>query len=273
MVKTVVPRRDETHLREAVERFLSARRPAALTGAGISVESEIPDFRSPGGLWTVMSPEEYATFDVFVNDPEKAWKLYRAIAESVDGAEPNPAHTALADLERAGKLAGVVTQNVDGLHRAAGSKNVIEMHGEHQHLQCLKCQGLVKVVREHFTSINVPRCASCDYPLKPNVVLFGESVRGFDEIEALLADCDLLMVIGTSAKIYPAAGLPSMVKGGGGLIYEFNIEPTSLTRGETGGGFFANLAGLDVDSSGSDYLFLGKASETMSLFSNQVLST
>jgi NAD-dependent deacetylase len=273
MVKTVVPGRDETHLAEAVERFVSAWQPAALTGAGISVESEIPDFRSPGGLWTVMSPEEYATFDVFVNDPQKAWKLYRAIAESVDGAEPNPAHRALADLERAGKLKGVVTQNVDGLHRAAGSENVIEMHGEHQHLQCIKCQGLVEVEREHFTSTEVPRCASCDYPLKPNVVLFGEAVRGFDEIEALLDDCDLLMVIGTSAKVYPAAGLPTMVKARGGLIYEFNTEPTSLTRGETGSGFFEVITGIGDDSTGSDYLFLGKASETMTLFSKHVLDS
>ncbi|MBU0755679.1 MAG: RNA polymerase subunit sigma, partial [Planctomycetes bacterium] len=122
MTKTILPGLYEDYLEEAVDRYRAASRPAALTGAGISVESGIPDFRSPGGLWTRMPAEEYATIDVFLHQPEKAWKLYRTIAESLDGAEPNPAHIALADLEKAGKLAGIVTQNVDGLHHAAGSK-------------------------------------------------------------------------------------------------------------------------------------------------------
>ena len=110
----------------------------ALTGAGISVESGIPDFRSAGGLWAVYDPQEYATIDAFLGDPEKAWKLYRAMGETIEGKEPNAGHRALADLEEAGRLACVITQNIDGLHQAAGSRSVIEIHGDHKHLQCLR---------------------------------------------------------------------------------------------------------------------------------------
>jgi NAD-dependent deacetylase len=111
----------------------------------------------------------------------------------------------------------------------------------------------------------VPRCKKCDYPLKPNVVLFGEAVRGMEEIAILLEDCDLLLVIGTSAQVYPAAGLPSVVKERGGLIYEFNLEPTALTRGETGGGLFGGFFDPSRISVQSDYLFLGNASMTVPL--------
>jgi len=263
VTKTIVPGRDETHLHEAIERFEAASKVVALTGAGISVESGIPDFRSPGGLWTEFSPDEYATIDVFHENPEKAWRLYRAMAESLVGAEPNPAHIALAELESAGRLAGVITQNVDSLHQAAGSRNVIEIHGDHRRLQCLRCRTLEDVTAEHFQSTDVPLCARCGTPLKPNVVLFGEGVRGMNEIAQLLNGCDLLLVVGTSAQVYPAAGLPSAVKESGGLIYEFNTEATALTTGRQGGNILAGLTGFSAGSARTDYFFKGPASGTL----------
>jgi len=269
MTRIIIPGSDEAHLDEAVEKFREARRPAALTGAGISVESGIPDFRSPDGLWAIFSPEEYATLDVFLGEPEKAWKLYRAIGESLEGKEPNPAHHALADLERAGRLFGIVTQNVDGLHQAAGSRKVVEIHGDHQHLQCLNCGDLEEVTAEHYTGVEIPRCRRCDSPLKPNVVLFGEGVRGFDEIEAILDDCDLLLVVGTSAQVYPAAGLPGLVKGQGGLIYEFNLSETDLTRGDAAGGAFGNFLFASGATGKTDFFFRGKASETLPLLAER----
>jgi NAD-dependent deacetylase len=269
MVKTILAGEDEQFLEEAVEVYRRAEKPVALTGAGISVESGIPDFRSPGGLWTRMPLDEYATIEVFLRNPEKAWKLFRAVAESLEGARPNPAHLALAELERAGRLAGIVTQNVDGLHHGAGSEKVIEMHGEHQHLQCIQCRRLIEVVPEHFTSDAVPFCEDCDFPLKPNVVLFGEDVRGMEEVTRLLADCDLLLVIGTSAQVYPAAALPAAVKRNGGSIFEFNLETTALTRGETGGAFIFSFHPPE-NRTETDYLFKGFASETLSILSGRL---
>jgi NAD-dependent deacetylase len=265
MIPTILAGEDESLLAEALERFQGAKKAAALTGAGISVESGIPDFRSPGGLWTVFAPGEYAGIDVFLNDPEKGWELYRALGRTLEGKAPNPAHEALARLEAAGRLRGVVTQNVDGLHQAAGSERVIEMHGDHQHLKCLQCGGLEPVDEAILHTEVVPRCRRCDYPLKPNVVLFGEAVRGMEEIDGLLEGCDLLLVIGTSAQVYPAAGLPARVKEQGGLLYEFNVEPTALTRGETGGGPYGGLFASSRAAVRTDYLFMGRASETVPL--------
>jgi NAD-dependent deacetylase len=222
------------HLARAVSTFKDARKVAALTGAGISVGSGIPDFRSPGGLWSVFSPEEYATLDVFYNNPAKAWELYRALGAVLQGKTANAAHAALADLEEQELLSGIVTQNVDNLHQKAGSRTVFEIHGDHQHLQCLQCGMLEKVQEEHYQSSGVPRCLQCDYPLKPNVVLFGEAVRNLEEIESFIHDCDLLLVIGTSAQVFPAAGLPHTVKQNGGAIFEFNQEQT-LGRGSFSG--------------------------------------
>ena len=218
-----------------------ARKVVALTGAGISVASGIPDFRSPGGLWSVFSPEEYATLDVFRRNPAKAWELYRALGATLQGKSANAAHAALVDLERRGLLSGIITQNVDNLHQQAGSTTVFEIHGDHQHLQCLQCDGLEEVCQDHYQGTGVPRCRQCGHPLKPNVVLFGEAVRGLDEITSFVDDCDLLLVIGTSAQVYPAAGLPRTVKQNGGKIFEFNRE-----QALGGGGFFREAPMTDV---------------------------
>lgn len=209
---------------EAVGLLKRANKVAALTGAGISVASGIPDFRSPGGLWSVYAPDEYATLDVFYHNPAKAWDLYRALGRTLVGKTANPAHQALADLENKGVLHGIITQNIDNLHQQAGSRTVLEIHGDHQHLQCLQCSVLEPVCQEHLDSGSVPVCPNCEFPLKPNVVLFGEAVRHLGEIQDLIEECDLLLVIGTSAQVYPAAGLPGIVKRNGGIIFEFNKE-------------------------------------------------
>jgi len=216
-----------------------ARRLIALTGAGISVESGIPDFRSPGGLWSVFDPMEYATLSCFLDDPEKAWTLYRALGASLAGSQPNPAHRALADLERAGVLAGIVTQNIDGLHQAAGSRTVLEIHGEGTRLQCLRCRGLEPVRPAHLEPGPVPACAACGSPLKPNIVLFEEPVRDLGAISALVRTCDLMLVAGTSVEVAPASLLPEDVLARRGSLVEMNLEPTAITeRGLGPDGYF-----------------------------------
>lgn len=256
----IVPGVDEGGLAGAVEHFREARHVAALTGAGISVESGIPDFRSPGGVWTIYDPQEYATIEVFLQNPAKAWDLYRELGKGLLDKEPNAAHRALALLEEAGRLEGIVTQNVDGLHQAAGSRNVLEIHGDHRHLQCLRCSWLGPLEEQHLAGDDVPACPRCSYPLKPNMVLFGEDVRRMPEINALMARCDLLLVVGTSAEVYPAAGLPDQVSRHGGLIYEFNLRPTALTEGRVG------YWGFGGGRSRSDVYFEGPATVTVPLF-------
>lgn len=219
-----VRRGDQAALAEMAAVLRAAGKVVALTGAGISVGSGIPDFRSPGGLWTVFSPEQYATIEVFQNNPAKAWELFRALGKVLVGKEPNPAHRALAELEALGLLAGIITQNIDNLHQQAGSSRVFEIHGDHQHLQCLHCHSLVPVDPHLYQSTTIPHCAHCATPLKPNVILFGEAVRDLEAIHTFVADCDLLLVIGTSAQVYPAAGLPSLVRQNGGRLFECNRE-------------------------------------------------
>jgi NAD-dependent deacetylase len=247
-LKTIITGTEERHLDEAVAAFRSATKAVALTGAGISVASGIPDFRSPGGLWTLFSPDEYATIEVFYRHPAKAWKLYRALGKTLQGKTPNPGHLALAELERQGLLAGLVTQNIDNLHQQAGSRTVLEIHGDHQHLQCLQCGALEPVTAEHYRLEEVARCRHCAFPLKPNVVLFGEEVRHLDEIHALISGCDLLLVVGTSAQVYPAASLPSRVRRQGGLIFEFNQESALSENGPDGQAdfFFRGDAGVTL---------------------------
>ena len=228
-MKTIDPKLDGGDLADIGKIFRDARKVVALSGAGISVASGISDFRSPGGLWSIFNPDAYATLSVFQRDPEKAWQLYRALGRELLGKKPNPAHHALAELESAGILSGIVTQNVDNLHQQAGSRTVLEIHGDHQHLQCLQCSWLEPVTPEHYDMEGVPLCDGCNYPLKPNVVLFGEPVRHLVEIDHLIARCDLLLVIGTSAQVYPAASLTFTVKQSGGTILEFNHEQALAT--------------------------------------------
>lgn len=238
-------------LQAAAARYKSARNPVTLTGAGISVECGIPDFRSPGGLWSQFAPEEYGTLSVFLSDPAKAWKLYRALEQTIAGKKPGPAHFALAELESRGKLAGVITQNIDCLHTAAGSQNVLEVHGEYQHLHCLTC-GDLRPVRPSDREEEIPTCQKCDFPLKPNVVLFEEWVRKMDHVEELMENTDLMLVIGTSAQVFPVAELPHRIIEKGGTIIEFNVESTLLTPA-------------------AEFCFQGEAGHTVPLFARELL--
>jgi NAD-dependent deacetylase len=227
---------DDAALPAAAAAQRQARRAVALSGAGIWVARGVPDFRSPDGLWSVFEPNDYATLDCFLREPERAWEFYRALGTTLAGKTFNPAHAALAELEHAGRLAGVITQNVDGFHQAAGSRTVVEMHGNHHELQCLACGGVEPLGPEALAPGPVPRCAGCASPLKPNAVLFQENVRDLDQAAILLKGCDLLLAIGTSAEVAPAALIPYRVVAAGGSVLEFNLEPTSLTREGLGPG-------------------------------------
>jgi NAD-dependent deacetylase len=233
-----------------VRAIATESRAVALTGAGISVESGIPDFRSEGGLWSRFDPLEYATLSCFLRQPGKAWQLYRELGQTLAGRRPNPAHRALAELEREGRLLGVITQNVDGLHQAAGSRNVVELHGDHGQLQCLGCGRLEPLLGAHLKPGPPPECVHCGFPLKPNVVLFEEPVRQLGAAHRLIRGCGLLLVIGTSAEVAPASLLPQAVRDDGGSLVVFNLEPTLLADEELGprGGLILGPVGTTLPS-------------------------
>jgi NAD-dependent deacetylase len=203
----------------------------ALTGAGISVPSGIPDFRTPGeGLWEKVDPMEVAHIDAFRSDPAKFWSFYRPRFQSLGEVEPNPAHETLAELERRGLIEGVITQNIDMLHVKAGSERVIEVHGSIRTSSCPQCGGRFAIaeVEEMFGEEGVPECPSCVAVVKPDVVLFGEMLP-FDamaEAEALASRADLMLCVGSSLEVYPVAGLPSVTMGRGGKLAIVTKGPT-----------------------------------------------
>jgi NAD-dependent deacetylase len=204
----------------------------ALTGAGISVPSGIPDFRSPGsGLWANVNPMEVAHIDAFRADPVRFWQFYGQRFQTLDGKRPNGAHAALAELERLGALEAVVTQNIDGLHLAAGSEDVVEVHGSITHAVCLRCDAREeqREVRARMAASDdgVPRCV-CGDPLKPDVVLFGEflSEPALARASALAEAADVLLCVGTSLEVYPIAQLPQITLAAGGAVALVTKGPT-----------------------------------------------
>jgi NAD-dependent deacetylase len=218
----------ESLIEKAAGAIAQSKLTLALTGAGISVDSGIPDFRSAGGLWTRYDPGEYASIDAFRRDPEKVWGMLRELEEIVLGAVPNAAHIGLGELERLGRLHSVITQNIDNLHQAGGSVDVIEYHGNSSTLSCLSCGTVYQA--EEKRGMYPPRC-SCGQILKPDVVMFGEAIpiaalnRSFD----LASNAEALLVIGTSAMVSPANTIPSIAKRNGAVIIEINKERTHLT--------------------------------------------
>jgi NAD-dependent deacetylase len=224
----------ELDIEHAADLILHAASCVALTGAGISTPSGIPDFRSPGsGLWERFDPMEVASMAAFRYRPERFFDWVRPLAENIVRAEPNPAHRALADLERAGLLGGVVTQNIDNLHFRAGSRNVLEIHGHLRESTCVGCFRRYPSERllKHFIETGeIPRCAVCGGVLKPSVVLYGEQLpfQIVQEAKALIANSDLVLVVGSSLEVTPAAVFPVQALNAGAKLVIVNQEPTYL---------------------------------------------
>lgn len=207
----------------------------ALTGAGISVPSGIPDFRSPGtGLWERMDPTEVAHIDAFRADPARFWGFYGERFASLIEKRPNGAHAVLAELERRGLLDGVITQNVDMLHRRAGTRELVEVHGSIATSSCLVCGRTVALAAARALIAaepdGVPRCAECREPLKPDVVLFGELLPqpAFARARELCEGADVLLCVGSSLEVHPVAGLPLPTRERGGAVAIVTQGPTPL---------------------------------------------
>ena len=220
-----------TPLEKAAEKIRSSKYTIALTGAGISVESGIPDFRSAEGLWSKYDPAVYANIDVFEKYPEKVWEMLFEMVELTGSAKPNKGHIALAHLEKMGYLKGIITQNIDNLHQDAGSSVVVEYHGNARYLECPTCGKVSPVGDFDLSGRVVPRCSICRVILKPAVIFFGEAipVDAMRESNVMASRADVVLVVGTSAVVYPAAAIPMTAKGTGATIVEFNIERTELT--------------------------------------------
>jgi NAD-dependent deacetylase len=229
------------------ELIRSARPCVVLTGAGVSTESGIPDFRSPTGVWGQYDPMEYATIEAFESDPVKVWGFYALRYRALTEAQPNDAHLALAELERRGIVSAVITQNVDLLHERAGSRDVIEVHGSIRECVCLACgarYGLAEVLRM-LDGTAVPRC-TCGEVVKPGVVMFGEllEAEAIDRAFALAREAGLLLVVGSTLEVQPVAGLPWETLTAGGEVAIVNLGPTA----------FDSRASLKVDGKAGEVL-------------------
>lgn len=213
------------------ELIRESRSTVVLTGAGVSVPSGIPDFRTPEtGLWAKVDPMEVAHIDVFERDPERFWSYYRPRFHSLRDKRPNAAHDAIAELERRGLVEAVITQNIDRLHRAAGSRDVIEVHGSIATSSCMSCGASFSLERvdELFDERGVALCAECSGPVKPDVVLFGEMLpaAAMERAGALAEAAELIVCVGSSLVVYPVAGLPRLTLEHGGRLALVTQGPT-----------------------------------------------
>lgn len=224
----------EREIERLAELIGAARSVVALTGAGISVPSGIPDFRSPGGLWQRFDPMAVAHIDAFHADPMRFWSFYGERFASLGGRRPNGAHRALVAMERAGMLDGVITQNIDMLHRKAGSEALVEVHGSIATCSCLCCGERIGARRARARlerdPDRVPRCERCGAALKPDVVLFGEllPVAELQRARELCEGADVLLCIGSSLEVHPVAGLPQLTLAHGGQLAIITRSDTSL---------------------------------------------
>lgn len=218
----------------AADLFRQAKRAVALTGAGLSTSSGIPDFRSEGtGLWSRDEPMEVASLSTFRTAPEKFYRWFRPLAGQIFNADPNPAHRALADLEKAGRLQLTVTQNIDILHQKAGAQRVVEMHGTLATLSCTQCFAKAdskNYLRPFIEHGDIPHCPKCGAVLKPDVILFGEQLPQLAWLEAQreVRQCDLMLVAGSSLEVLPVAGLPMQALDRGAHLIIINNSPTYL---------------------------------------------
>jgi NAD-dependent protein deacetylase/lipoamidase len=218
---------------ERLADLLRQRGPAVvLTGAGISTESGIPDFRSASGLWASFDPLEYGSIDAFRRDPARVWEFYAPRFSMLSSAEPNAGHVALAELERLGHVHAIVTQNIDLLHERAGSREVVEVHGSIRSASCPEC-GRVHALSEVLVLVGdgaAPPCSDCGAVLKPDVVFFGELLpaAAIERATELAASTSLMLVVGSTLEVFPVAGLPLDTMRAGGALAIVNRGPTAL---------------------------------------------
>jgi len=244
---------------ERLAELLERRRPCVvLTGAGISTESGIPDFRSAGGIWAKYDPAEVASIDAFRRDPVRVWEFYALRDEAAASPAPNDGHRALAELEERGWIRAVVTQNVDGLHQRAGSREVVEVHGSLREAECIHC-GVRVPMEDAVASLQLPPCPECGAVLKTGVVMFGEllPVVAIERAHELAAGAGLLLVVGSSLEVHPVAALPGETLGAGGALAIVNRGSTpwdsraelviDAAAGETLSGLAAALDMVEAD--------------------------
>lgn len=218
----------------AADLLKKSRHTVALTGAGISTPSGIPDFRSPGvGLWTRMEPMEVASLSAFRHNPEQFYRWFQPLAVLVRSAQPNPAHTALAKLQSAGYISTIITQNIDGLHTRAGAVDVLEVHGSLDTLSCTNCYRQVPsstVMKEYIDHCTIPHCPTCGSVLKPDIILYEEQlpVSTWNKAEAACRNCDLILVLGTSLEVMPSAKLPVQAMDHGAQLVIINNAGTFM---------------------------------------------
>jgi NAD-dependent deacetylase len=221
-------------IEDAAVLIRKAERAVVLTGAGISTPSGIPDFRSEGtGLWSRDEPLEVASLITFRTAPERFFEWFQPLANRICNAQPNPAHLALAEFERSGRLRTIITQNIDGLHQKAGSQHVIEMHGSLRMLSCTNCFKQFEsspFLRPYIEMGEIPQCLSCNGILKPDVILFGEQLpqSAWYDAQRAARQCDLMVVAGSSLEVLPVAGLPMQALDRGAHLIIINNTPTYL---------------------------------------------
>jgi NAD-dependent deacetylase len=229
----VAPATETSTAARLAELLRGAERAVVLTGAGVSVPSGIPDFRTPGtGIWEKVDPMEVAHIDAFRESPDRFWQFYADRFASLVDKRPNPAHEAIAELERRGLVRGVITQNVDRLHRMAGSERVIEVHGSIDHCVCPECNcrvSLDEVIELLAAAPGAPECRACIQALKPDVVLFGELLpaEAMAEAHALAQEADLMVCVGSSLEVFPVAMLPGATLEAGGRLAIVTQGPTA----------------------------------------------
>ncbi len=225
---------DETLIHRAMQLLASARRLAVLTGAGISAESGVPTFREPGGLWDTAHVDKVATAEGFASDPPGVWRWYHQRRREMAVAQPNAGHVALAELERRiiadGGEFTLITQNVDGLHAEAGSRNVLRLHGSLAYVRCTRCDFGRRVGMGPID--DVPACPQCDAHLRPDVVWFGEELpaEAWQAAVGACERCDVFLAVGTSAIVQPAAALIELAIDAGAKAVEINLAPTPASE-------------------------------------------
>lgn len=219
-----------TFSEKLLESVRKAHSVCVLTGAGVSAESGVPTFRGEEGLWKKFKPEELANFDAFMRNPDLVWEWYAYRRRLIHEVKPNPGHYALVELEGCVSDFTLVTQNVDNLHGRAGSKRVVELHGNIERSYCVDCRSEVSDLNVDSLS-TAPRCEKCGGLIRPDVVWFGEMLptEAFSRAESAARTCDVFLCVGTSAVVYPAASLPYTALEHGAYVVEINREYTELS--------------------------------------------